>query len=248
MITPALAAFLGLVQGITEFLPVSSSGHLVIFQEALGFSSPPVAFDVMVHVATLFAVVVFFWEAIVAADKRLIANIFAGTLPTALIAFVLKDHTDFLFGSSKLVAIGMMTTTVFLASSRLPKARLASKKQIGLKTAFLIGAAQGLAIIPGISRSGITITSGLWLGLKPKQAIQFAFILSIPAILGAQALEFNHLINSNQLSIPAAAAGFFSSLASGWLALRLLSKLVYKAKIHRFAIYTFLVSLALFLF
>lgn len=243
------AALLGLVQGLTEFLPVSSSGHLVILQKILGFTDPPIAFDVMVHSATLVAVVIFFWEEIVTANRNLIKAIVVGTLPTLVIGLTANNSSEMLFNNLTIVGIGLLSTTLLLYSTKwLHRRQQKKEKYVSLKIAFVIGIAQGLAVIPGISRSGATIITGLWLGLKRQEAVRFAFLVSIPAIIGAQVLKLPEMVFSNQFSIGSSLIGFLTAAISGWFALRLLKVIVETAKLHRFALYTLTLALLILFF
>jgi undecaprenyl-diphosphatase len=240
------AALLGLIQGLTEFFPVSSSGHLVILQKILGFTDPPIAFDVLVHTATLLAVIIFFWEDILKINIPFLKAIAIGTLPTLVIGLVLNNKSDLLFSNLTLVGLALLITTLVLYSTKWLSSPQ-KKQTLNLKTAFMIGIAQGLAVIPGISRSGATIITGLWLGLTRKEAVRFAFILSIPAILGAQLLKLPEMIAYNQINPAAASVGFIVAAISGWFALRLLKSIVNKAKLHRFALYTLILALLILL-
>ncbi|MCH7951261.1 undecaprenyl-diphosphate phosphatase [Patescibacteria group bacterium] len=241
------AALLGLVQGLTEFLPVSSSGHLVILQKLFGFTHPPVTFDVLVHTATLGAIILVFREDIRKIDKKLTSAILVGSAPTALMGIWLSSMEDALFNSLSLVAIALLGTTVLLASSKyIKRVHRKERKNVDTKTALIIGAAQGLAIIPGISRSAATIVIGLWLGLDQRTAVRFSFLLAIPAILGAQLLKIDSL-GSNQIATSALAIGFVIAVISGWISLKALRGIVERAKLHTFALYTLVLALLLLL-
>lgn len=242
------AMFLGLIQGLTEFLPISSSGHLVVFQKILGFTNPPVTFDVLVHTGTLVAIILFFCKDIIRASKNLLEAIIVGTLPTLVIGLIANSKSQVLFNNLTIVSIGFLLTTFLLASTkwlnRKDQERLTS---INLQTAFIIGIAQGIAVVPGISRSGATIITGLWLGLKRQEAIRFSFLLSIPAIIGAQALKLPEMLFLNQVSLLASLTGFLAAAVSGWFALGFLKSLVEAAKLHAFAFYTATLALLILL-
>lgn len=233
-----------MIQGVTEFLPVSSSGHLVIFQKLLGFTKPPVSFDILLHTATLLDIVFFFRKEIRQAGKSLILAIAAATVPTGLIGLALNTKKDFLFNSLPLVSLALLGTTFFLFSTlKLRKANKPSTQNITLKTALTVGMAQGLAVLPGLSRSGATIVTGLWMGLERDQAVQFAFLIAIPAIFGAQLLELSHLSSLGELVNFPSLVGFLTAVISGWISLALVKQVVYSAKLHLFALYTFVLSL-----
>lgn len=236
--TGSEALLLGIIQGLTEFLPVSSSGHLVIFQKLLGMATPPVAFDVLVHVATLVAVLVTFFPDLRRMGKSYLLAIAVGSVPAALLGIVLNQHTDQLFGSLTVVGLGLSLTTVIVGSTRWLGQGSRNQAEVNPKLAFLIGIAQAIAIVPGISRSGSTIATGLWLGLKREEAARFAFLLSIPAISGAQLLQVPSLL-SNQSHEPwVLGTGFLAATVSGLVALRVLIKVVKHQSLHHFAWYT----------
>ena len=172
---------LGIVQGITEFLPVSSSGHLVIFEALLGMQQTGIFFEVLLHTATLGAVVVFFFPVLRKLTVAKVTLLILGTLPAAVIGILFKSTIESLFDSVALVALGLLVT----AGINLGIAYYLRREQdapITWKRALLIGALQAIAITPGISRSGSTIFAGLQSGLSRQQAFEFSFLLSIPAI------------------------------------------------------------------
>ena len=209
------AILLGILQGLTEFLPVSSSGHLVLAQQFLGLQEPLVFFDVMLHVGTLAAVLVAYRDAIkrlvigglstlgdtqfwrqpramlnTSAELKFIGLILLGSIPTGIIAVLFKTQLESLFDEVRLVSIMLILTGFILQLPRLRREK-ADNPAGQLKTwhAPLIGIAQGCAITPGISRSGTTISLGLFLGIPAKTAAEYSFLLSIPAILGAVAAQ-----------------------------------------------------------
>lgn len=234
---------LGLVQGLTEFLPISSSGHLVIVQNWFGFTKPPVAFDVLLHVATLVAVGGFFWKDIQRLDRKLLQAILVGTIPTVAIGLLLEQKAQVMFASSSLLGAGYLVTTLILLSTMLvPKVHLKMRASVDLGSALLIGIAQGVSIVPSISRSGATIVTALWLGVERKEATKFSFLLSIPAIIGAQLLELPELFTNGEFSFPMTTIGFFTALIAGWFSLGWLVALIKGARLHWFAIYTGLLA------
>ena len=262
------AIILGLVQGLTEFLPVSSSGHLVLGQHLFGFREPEILFDVILHMGTLVAVILVFYREIwsllleffrlpktLTQDGgaktawrerpffRLMLLIIVGLIPTGLMGVLLKDVFESLFASTLAVGIALLITgCVLFLTSRAP----ASGRDIsGFKTrdALAVGIAQGLAITPGISRSGMTISTGLFLGLDRELAAKYSFLLSVPAILGALILEIKDGL-SGSFGPAELAAGFIAALVSGYLALVLLLRLVRKGRLHYFAYYCWCIGLA----
>lgn len=235
------AIILGVVQGLTEFLPVSSSGHLVITQKLFGFGEPPIFFDILVHVATLSALLVFFLKDLKHLNNNLIKTIVIGSIPTMLIGLVLNQNKHALFNSLPIVGFGLIVTSIFLFSTYW----LAEKNRLKISVldALVVGTMQGLAIIPGISRSGATIVTSLWLGLRQDQAFRFSFLLSVPAIVGAQLLELKDISTLSINPLPLL-IGFSAAFITGFFALSLLKSILTHNKLHLFGFYTLLVSLA----
>ena len=260
------ALCLGALQGITEFLPISSSGHLVLAQHLLGFQESQLFFDIAVHVGTLMAVFLVFRDdlALLLKDcSRVIGQAFSsqatpisnglhsgvkmaltilvGSIPTAIIGLLLRGVFNRFFVSPAIVALGLWTTGFFLIWSRRSKSHRNHLETPGLIDALLIGLVQGAAITPGLSRSGVTITTGMLLGLQPDLAFRFSFLLSIPAILGALASEALQGVG-NVPEWHVVAVGFFSAFLVGWIALRLLRSLVGRGKLFYFAPYCFVLG------
>ena len=262
------ALCLGALQGITEFLPISSSGHLVLAQHLLGFQESQLFFDIAVHVGTLMAVFLVFRGDLAhmvrgciraisqATSSRATATssgldsgakmalmILVGSIPTALIGLLLMDVFDRFFTSPAIVALGLWTTGFFLILSRRSKPNRNHLDNPGVFDSLMIGLFQGAAITPGLSRSGITITAGMLLGLEPDLAFRFSFLLSIPAILGALAAEEFHRVG-NYPEWHVVVIGFLSAFLVGWMALRVLRSLVGKGKLFYFAPYCFVLGAA----
>lgn len=260
------AAVLGVVQGLTEFLPVSSSGHLVLFQRLFGLHEPELIFDVSVHMGTLTAVILFFrreiggllralWRlaaALIRRDRasgavlddpeiRLAALIVAGSVPTAVIGLLFHGMADRIFGSTTLVGCMLLVTgTMLWATSRL---RQDGRNVAGFTfpAALVIGLAQGMAILPGISRSGATIATGLFLGLDGPTAARYSFLLSAPAIVGAQLVS----ISSGTAGAPTVEViltGALSAAVVGYAALAFLVFIVNRGRMHLFAPYCWILG------
>lgn len=245
--TPFQALILGLVQGITEFLPISSSGHLVIAQSFFALPTPPIVFDVFVHLATALAVIIVLWENLKTINLKLIKKILVATIPAVIVGFLLYPHIPFIFSSLNLVAIALLITSALLFISKL-YSKKANKTQLNYQQALFIGTFQALAILPGISRSGSTIVAALITGLKPLLAFNFSFLLSLPAIFGATLLQFKDLtILQSQLNL-SLLIGFLSALFSGILALKLLKSFVSKGRLHLFGFYCLILGLSLLIF
>ncbi|MDR3154256.1 MAG: undecaprenyl-diphosphate phosphatase [Deltaproteobacteria bacterium] len=253
------AAVLGLVQGLCEFLPVSSSGHLALSQALIGLAEPEVFFDLILHLGTLAAVCAFYRREVLgllgelrrfsSAEEirrsyrirpmfRLGVMIIVGSLPTALIGFFFEDFLTSLFSSLTAVATGFFLTTLALVLSRFRRAcAYKSELEFPVWAALVIGTAQAVAIAPGISRSGITIGVALLLGLEGALAARYSFLLSIPAILGGLLLKHSEAGQSS-FTYSAALLGFSVAAASGLLALKLLSLLVTRDRFYLFAPWT----------
>lgn len=248
--SPLEASILAVVQGLTEFLPVSSSGHLAMASNLLDVPEGGLAFDIVLHLGTLVAVFVFYWKDIIALlrgillreKKSLILGLtlVIGTIPVATAGFLLGDLIEGLRSNMFFISGALaFTGTILFFSGRIPVAR---KPGITFKRGVLVGLAQTLAILPGVSRSGTTICTGLFAGLSREEAARFSFLLAVPAILGAAVKE----LPSASWSIPLSniIIGFLVSAAVGFGALALLVKFVKQGKFSGFAWYCWTVALA----
>lgn len=241
---------LGIIQGLTEFLPISSSGHLVLGQELLGVSVPGNAFEVVVHLGTLCSVLIVFWSDVLQLLKTLkdyktqkyILALAIGTLPAIVIGLLFKDIIGEAFENIKVVATTLLITGGILLST---KFIIKKKNDATIGKGLLVGIAQAMAIIPGISRSGITISAGMFLGISPEKAAKFSFLLAIPAIAGAGLLTGLDVFETGtiSLSVGVLATGFISSLIVGWLSLKWLIGLIKTGKFHWFGVYCILIGL-----
>ena len=241
------ALILGILQGITEFLPVSSSGHLVLGQKLLGINVPGNAFEVILHIGTLMSILVVFYPDIhrlLSAIKdyhtrTYIFTLVLGTTPAIIVGLSLKDQIALMFDNAHSVALALIVTGIILISS---KWFLNKKSDLTLIKGFNIGLAQALAIIPGISRSGVTICTGLTMGLSTKEAARFSFLLAIPAISGAGILTAMD-IDKISLGMDVIFVGFLSSFLVGWAALKWLLNLLKTGKFHWFGVYCLLLGI-----
>lgn len=245
------AIILGTVQGLTEFLPVSSSGHLVIGQHLFGLTEPELLFDVAVHIGTLLAVFIYFRREIAAIvvavckwpftreltpETRLGFMIVAGSIPTAVIGLLLEKKAEILFSSLVLVGAMLIGTGVWMwFTRRIPLSH--GNKELSLTRTLLIGTVQGLAVIPGISRSGSTIAAGLYLGLSRETAARYSFLLSMPAILGAALISMREFTGTGTASLPSVLAGSIAAAVIGYGALAFLVYIVKKGSLYLFAPY-----------
>lgn len=228
------AAILGAVQGLTEFLPISSSGHLVIAQHLVpGFSQPGVLFDVVLHAGTLGAVLFYFRKKILSMNHKYMLLIIIGTIPAVVIGLLFQDQVEAIFSNLKLVGVALLVTG---AMNYLVDRLKTSKSLPSGVDAFVIGLGQAFAIVPGISRSGTTIFAATARGLKREDAAEFSFLLSIPAILGAIALQILKYHNG-AINIPSYATGFTTAFIFGVISIKVLLNLLRSKKLIYFAIY-----------
>jgi undecaprenyl-diphosphatase len=250
------ALILGLVQGLTEFLPVSSSAHLVILPDLLGWEMPSTSFDVVLHLGTMVAVVTYFWRDIIKiavafvqkgeaalARRRLGILILIGTLPAAVIGGLFEKKFEEMFDEPAQVAIFLIVTGFLLVASEAVARRQRHLSDLKVKDSLLVGLAQAVAIAPGISRSGSTISTGLFLGLTREAAARFSFLLSIPIIAGAALFKLRHgLDGGNGESTATLAVGFLASAISGFAAVRFLLGFVRRHNLRIFALYCWVVG------
>jgi len=234
------SALLGVIQGLTEFLPVSSSGHLVIVQSMIpGFSQPGVLFDVVLHAGTLSAIVYYFRKEIIKLKAKYIYYIVMGTLPVVVIGYLFRPLAETFFTNLRLVGVALMATGVInLLIDRAWKKR----GDLNEKKSLVVGIAQAFAIIPGISRSASTIFAGIGMGMDRKKAAQYSFLLSIPAIIGANILQYYFYGFSGVENIGFYMIGFLTSFITGIFAIGLVLKLLVKKKFSYFAYYCFIVG------
>jgi undecaprenyl-diphosphatase len=249
-VSPSDAAVLGLVQGITEFLPVSSSGHLVLASRVLGVTGPGAQIATSLHLGTLAAVVVFTRRELVQlvrgfrserASRRLGAAVVLGTTPAVVVGALLLPVSDALFSSSRWVAVGLACTAALLWHSR--RTAPGSKVVPGYADALVVGLAQAAALIPGLSRSGATIWAAMERHVERAQAARFSFLLSIPATAGAAAAEIVRGPTVGATSALSLVLGGLVAALAGWLALGVLYRLVVGGRLWIFAPYCLAVAL-----
>lgn len=254
MVTVIEAVILAIIQGLTEWLPVSSSGHLVIAQNFLGLN-PPLVFDVMLHFGTLIVVLVMFRNDVLDIFKALLKRDFntnegkftlhliIGSIPIAIIGITFYSAINSLFSNLFAASIALLFTgcVLFVSEKRL------GNKKMGTLDSLLIGLAQAVAIIPGISRSGLTISTGLLRKIDKTTAFKYSFLLSVPAVLGATIVELKDLVLGNMDVFPII-VGVIVSMLVGYCSLKLLQKIVMSEKFHLFAYYCWILGIALVLF
>ncbi len=251
------ALILGILQGLTEFLPVSSSGHLVIGQALLGVKQPGMSFEITVHVGTLLAVLVYFrvriygliealWKADRTYQRRVIFYIIIGTLPAVIVGLTLKDFFEGAFSNPLMTSFMLLATGAILLSTRFIRNATGG---LTLPRSVLIGIGQALAIFPGISRSGTTIAAGMWAGVKPQEAAEFSFLLAIPAIAGAAVLDAADMAAIPSELMVQYIIGFASSFVLALVAVYLVLEVVKRGRLDYFAYYCFaLGGVGLYLF
>lgn len=248
------AAFLGLVQGLTEFLPVSSSGHLAIAQHFLtGFKQPGLLFDVLLHAGTMAAVILYFRRDLLrlilscgrngdADDRRVLLLLILASVPTAIIGLAAKDTVERLFTVMPVVGGMLLLTGLLLFYAA--RANVEGRDMAGMNKfdALLVGIAQGLAVMPGISRSGATIGCLLLRGVGVEAAARFSFLLALPAVGGATLLHVKDLGLVETTQLPAYLVGTLVAFFSGLAAIRVLMGLLRRRRLGGFALYCFLLG------
>jgi len=251
------AVFLGIVQGLTEWLPISSSGHLVILQQIFSIEVP-LLFDVMLHIGTVAAVFVFFrreiWKKFQAllrwdvyAGGRMLSYIAVATVPVAVVGYFFRGGIALLFKSLQDVGVLMVFTGFILFNTR----AIRGKRKLGLKDAVYVGFAQAASLAPGISRSGMTISTVLMRGVRKEQAFTFSFMLAIPAIIGASVLElYNAQLNGslNYVIMPEMWLGTAVAFVVGYVSLQILKDFIIREKFYKFGVYCWVVGFAVLLY
>lgn len=244
------ALLLGLVQGVTEFLPISSSGHLVLIQHLLSINEPVLVFDTFLHLASLLAIVIYFWPKLIKLKLKEWLIVLVATIPVVVAGLLLKDYAEALFASTKLVGITLVLTGVinFWIDKKLEQRKtqaVKSYKKISWRQALKIGCWQAVAIIPGISRSGSTLAGGLHQKFSRIQAFEFAFFLAIPAILGATVLQILQLSGGlmDEIQLPIYLVGGLATLISGLASLASLNFILRRAQFQWFGYYSLTLGL-----
>jgi undecaprenyl-diphosphatase len=254
-----IALLLGLLQGFTEFLPISSSGHLVLAQNLVpGFSQPGVLFDVVLHIGTLVAVCIYFRKDLLglarslvsrrnsdsAPDKRMLLLLVAGTIPTALIGFLFRERFEMMFMDVRGAAVWLIITGILLfITDRVPD-RGRGLSAMTVLDALVIGVAQGLSIIPALSRSASTIAAGIFLGLERGLLVRYSFLLSIPSVAGAFLLEL--MVHRNEalsdVDLLAYGVGTLAAALVGYWSIAVLLKMTRAHRLSLFAYYCWIVG------
>ncbi|MGG1662450.1 undecaprenyl-diphosphate phosphatase [Brevibacillus sp. NRS-1366] len=241
--------FLGIVQGLTEFLPISSTGHLVLFRRLFGLQEVGLLFDTMLHFGTLIAVIIVFWPQI----RYILTNplckltklLVVGTIPTAVIGLAFEDYFEEISRTGVTIGWEFLATGVILWGVESMRRGQRKFDQISYTDALIIGTLQGAAILPAISRSGLTIAGALMRGIDRADAARFSFLLSLPAILGACLLQTVKLVKApieTSLLAPMLVGTMFAGLA-GYVAIRWMMKIISTGSMKGFAIYVWILGL-----
>jgi len=242
---------LGLVQGLTEFLPVSSSGHLVLLQNVFGISEPQLFFDTMLHLGTLIAVVVVMWRSIVDLFRKPFSKLIyliIATIPAVVVTLLFKDFIEGTF-SGMFLGYGFLLTAIFLTAAELLSSRIRRRKKINAGIALGMGVMQAVAIFPAISRSGSTIAGGLACGINRREAATFSFLMSIPAILGSVVVQGYEIVKANSMptDLFPTIIGTVCAAVSGFFAIKFMIALISKKKLYGFAIYVAILGILVLL-
>ncbi|MCS7221944.1 MAG: undecaprenyl-diphosphatase UppP [Anaerolineae bacterium] len=260
--SPFQALILGILQGATEFLPISSSAHLVLVPWLLQWDPPGLLFDTMVHWGTLVAIVIFFWKdflrltaavirslfqrSLVDPDARLGWGVIVGTIPATVLGYLFEGQFEALFLNFRAVSGFLFITALLLFLSERWGHQQRELRRMNLMDALWIGLAQALAITPGISRSGATIAAGLSRGLQREAAARFSFLLAGPAILGAGLLQVAQVVIGGEVNpdVWPVVIGFLASAITGYLCIRFLLRYLQRRRLYAFAVYCALVGLS----
>jgi undecaprenyl-diphosphatase len=244
------AAVLGVVQGLTEFLPVSSSAHLILVPRVFGWPDQGLAADVALHWGTMAALLVFFWKdwwkILTEKDqRRMLLWLVLASVPAAVLGLLVKDYVEGVFRGGATVAVTLIGFGILLGWADRVGAKARGWDSLDLKTCLLIGCAQALALFPGVSRSGATITAGLLLGLKREDAARFSFVLAVPIVFGAGVLEFKHM--GEIAMTPPFWTAVLAAFGSGLAVIAVFLRYLRNGSLLAFAIYRVLLGLALLL-
>jgi len=237
------AILLGLVQGLAEFLPISSSGHLVLVENLLGAHQTGVAFDVFLHFSTLLVVFIYFRKDILSIKLKELKLIAIASIPAVTIGLLFRHQLEAMFGSVLAVSLLLIITGIInlVTDRKLEKTKKNhdANKEITLKSAFIIGLFQAFAILPGISRSGSTVAGGILQNIDRKKAFRFSFLMVIPVILGASGLQLLDVLSSGlgDINIIALFVGGATAFISGFLSLRVFEYVIKKARLKVFGYY-----------
>lgn len=244
------AIFLAIVQGVTEFLPISSSGHLVLLQKIFHLSEPPVLFDVFLHLGSLGAILFFFRKRLIALVKewrdkeRQWVFLIVGSIPAAFFGFLLNSKIEIIFNSLRLLGIMWVGFGIFLLATKILEVRkgVDDLEKITWKDALVVGLFQAISLFPGVSRSGSTIVGGLWCKLSSETAFYLSFLLSIPAILGATLLKLKDG-SMGGVGLGSGIISVFIAGLVGYFSLKFLEKSLKSDKFYLFGLYCLILGI-----
>lgn len=237
------AIFWGIIQGLTEFLPISSSGHLVLIPALLDQPAPDLATSAMLHLGTLVAVLIYYRRDLARMARfdrparRLITLLVIGSIPAAVLGLTLEDRIEDLIANPQAVAVMLIVTGLILLATRMIRVGERATEDVRPKDSILIGLAQSLALIPGISRSGMTISAGLVRGMSQIEAARFAFLLGIPVIAGAGLLEMYQAISEGETIGAEVWVGMLAAGLSGYAAIAVLLRMLARVGLAPFGVY-----------
>ncbi len=257
------SVLLAVLQGLTEFLPISSSGHLVIAEYLLGVKKSGIEFEVFVHFGTMLSVVLIFWRDVIEILRSFFSKIFKikelgenyrndpnfrtalliiwASIPAGLVGILFEDKIENIFQNPKLTALFLVFTGLILFSTRFAKNNPSG--DFSIASSFIVGVAQAFAILPGISRSGTTISAGMLLGIDGVRSARFSFLLSLPAILGATLLKVKEIMSAGLFAdLPQLSLSAIVAFVAGYIAIRFLLSVISKGNFRLFAYYCFLVG------
>ena len=251
--TTGQAIILGLFQGLGEFLPISSSAHLVLVPWLFHWEDPGLTFDIALHVGTLIAVIIYFWKDWLrlvtqgfavprSSDGRLFWYLVIATVPGAIVGYALEKKAETIFRTPLLIAVALIVMGAILYWAESKSTKKDDLNNITLRTSFLIGLSQALAIIPGVSRSGITMTAGLFSGLNREAAARFSFLLSMPIILGAAIIKVPHLVRHPDVIDANFLIGMVIACITGIASIRFLLRYVQTKTFLHFVWYRFAIG------
>lgn len=243
------AAVLGIVQGLTEFLPVSSSGHIIVFEKILGVPAGGMFFGVMLHAGTLAAVLFAYFAKIVnivKSDRKKIFYLLAATVPAALVGFFFGDKIDALFFGGQYLWVFFALTAVLLLLAQHCSKKPRMQRPVGWRTSLIAGCAQACAVIPGLSRSGTTLSACIFAGTDREEAADFSFLMSIPIIAGAIFAELLKIFTGEgiapAISWQSLAVGALAAAVCGFISIQIVLKSVKKGSLSGFSVYLFLMA------
>ena len=249
------AVLLGIIQGITEFLPISSSGHLVLAQSLMNIQVRGIMLEVVLHLGTLMSIFIYYRHDLkslvqnafngISEERKYIFYLIIATCPIICTGLFFKEFIESSFKSPQIVIPMLIITGLVLASTYFVNDR--SVKQLSLFIVFCVGIAQACALMPGISRSGITISIAMLMGIQRHQAAKFAFFMAIPALLGAGFIEIINIDNSSKIEVFPLIIGFFSAALTGYLVIEWLLTIISKGRFYLFSLYCFTIAIISFI-